>query len=558
MSRPWLSLLVVLILGLRSTADEVVLNPGAHAEPYPTVAVTPDGGQVLTLGRERSIRVWDANTGKPAREIWLPEKSRWNTGMRFGGRIWLSPDGRLAAIPCIVGGRGRVALVPLAGPESGTYRLLDGGMSEAGAEAAAAVAFSPDGRRIAIASPTAIRVLDIQTNTTISSAEFDTGLKVTGLAFSPDGKTLAAALPKLLAKSRGPLLVTWAVDTGKLLREVPLPDEGYPTLRWSPDGRTMTLDCGRIRILGTDGKQKQVIGDLNDHPDAVVFDPSGRLLSAWRKDGRFVVRDELTDKEVSRIESQGIGVAFSADGRRLVTRDECVLAVHDVASGKTVSQFTVCHPRVTEVGWAGDRVLTWGAGRNKEVRSAIDLVKLETVPFDRRAVSRVRNEWGGVRLTHDDTGATATFNGKARRLDYRVDFEFEEIETTTLVGPDAALLVSRSGAAAYDTRTGRRVSSYPGQIRQAAPSPDGRFFVATDLYDPLLRVYRPDRNKPVLTIYAAGNDWIAWTTSGEWTSSPGGAAWAGRRAAVDPGKLPAFEPFPAARRSPEAVRASLK
>ena len=37
-----------------------------------------------------------------------------------------------------------------------------------------------------------------------------------------------------------------------------------------------------------------------------------------------------------------------------------------------------------------------------------------------------------------------------------------------------------------------------------------------------LRVWSPDRDEPLLSLFVAGDDWIAWTPEGYYACSPGG------------------------------------
>ena len=56
---------------------------------------------------------------------------------------------------------------------------------------------------------------------------------ITAVAFSPDGKTLASAALDLQLK-------LWNIATLQQLASIPIHD-GYPTLRFSPDGGTLAI-----------------------------------------------------------------------------------------------------------------------------------------------------------------------------------------------------------------------------------------------------------------------------------------------------------------------------
>src|SRR5690242_18181773 len=48
------------------------VNSGAHAGTVPQVAVTPDERYLVTVGFDRTVRIWDARTGEPRRQYFMP------------------------------------------------------------------------------------------------------------------------------------------------------------------------------------------------------------------------------------------------------------------------------------------------------------------------------------------------------------------------------------------------------------------------------------------------------------------------------------------------------
>src|SRR5262249_54878345 len=112
--------------------------PG-HQERLTSVACTPDGRTVVTAAWDGTVRVWDARTGKEVRRLEAdPDKEERDKRDLLNpasvAHVILSPDGRLVA-----GLRGdEVALLwdVATGKEVRRYK-------------ATAVAFAPDGKRIA-------------------------------------------------------------------------------------------------------------------------------------------------------------------------------------------------------------------------------------------------------------------------------------------------------------------------------------------------------------------------------------------------------------------------
>ena len=76
----------------------------------------------------------------------------------------------------------------------------------------------------------------------------------------------------------------------------------------------------------------------------------------------------------------------------------------------------------------------------------------------------------------------------------------------------------------FDTRSGKQVRGFLGHtgiVWAVAPSPDGRLLLSASK-DQTLRVWDPDRDEPLLSLFFAGDDWIAWTPEGYYAASPGG------------------------------------
>ena len=151
----------------------------------------PDGKRLVTRGT-RPPSLWDAATGQRLREF------RGHTdGVRA---VAVSPDGKRmvtgTSYQPIRAGRGRDRFVMDA-----HLRVWD---LDAGAEVrridgyAECLAYSPDGKRIAVGShswdgrPT-LRLIDAATGAAVRTPALDFRLAPFQVAFSPDGKTLAAA-----------------------------------------------------------------------------------------------------------------------------------------------------------------------------------------------------------------------------------------------------------------------------------------------------------------------------------------------------------------------------
>jgi WD40 repeat protein len=566
----------ILLLALATpawAADDVIVNPGRNPSPGFHALFAPDGKTAVTFGSDRSMRVWELDTAKLLAELWIPDGlGQYSDGRWYSlGSIWISPDGKTIAMQYVEPNpsRYRLVLIPVAGPDRGTYRVMGefpGGLGD--------VVFSPDGKRVATTSGrSSIVVWEVATGKQVCQMKFDPDMAAQGMSFTPDGTRLTVALPMVnFNGDKHSGISTFDATTGKFLGEIPWRREGLiedvNSPRWSPDGKTLAVKRTTMELLNADGTRKKAVAppDPITFPDAGAFDSKGRFLVAWRRNGEYTVRDELAGKEVTRFKQPGEGnwrIQFAADGSRVLLSGDDSLAFHDLTGNAPTTVLPVAERPATTLAWGAGRTLAWGTesvwtGKGR-LGHALDFAQLKTVKFDPKDFTRYRAEWDGAKLTHDGYRATATVNGKEVKLAYEPEFDSDDIKAFTLVGPGHAVLATGPGVYGYDTKTGTQVCSYPSGAWVLSPTADGKLFAATYWSVPLVRVFKPGESEPVLTLYTAGTEWVAWTRDGAWFSSEGGATkFAGTLTKPEPGKLRTFAPLDPKNRDADKVKAALK
>jgi WD40 repeat protein len=195
-----------------------------------------------------------------------------------------------------------------------------------GAERAAALAFRPDGRQLAVAwcqSPecagASIALFDVVTRQAIGSPfEIDEGA-VTDLAFHPVKGTLLAVVSSLTSHR---LVSIDLSGPDPIVEQIYRDSQPITTVVWSSDGRFYAVAVGEGRMhevkLFPDGSGRRC-GDLPDAPVvAMAFAPDARLLAVGSEYGQVLLVDTATCA-VRRLHHQRLGgLAFDFSGRYLV------------------------------------------------------------------------------------------------------------------------------------------------------------------------------------------------------------------------------------------------
>jgi WD40 repeat protein/tRNA A-37 threonylcarbamoyl transferase component Bud32 len=283
--------------------DDLTLRPN---QGITRVAFTPDGARLASTSRDRALKVWDITTGKAVLELRLLEAEV--TGLAF------SPDGgqlacaaadetvqlRHAATGEVVavlrGHTGRVQTVAFrpdgcsvaSGGEDGSVRvwevpsgrltltLMAGGPVHA-------VAFSPDGRRLAAAADGFVRVWDAASGGEILAVG-DQG-PVYALAFALDGQRLATA-------GQDETIRIQDAATGAPILTLPGHAGAVRSLAYGPGGRLASVGEDRaVRLWDSAGRELLALRGHTEALRAVAFSPDGRLLVSAGDDGMIKVWD---------------------------------------------------------------------------------------------------------------------------------------------------------------------------------------------------------------------------------------------------------------------------
>jgi len=305
-----------------------------HEDTVWAVAASPDGRRLLSSSGDRSVRLWDLETGKELRR--LKGHKHWGVFC-----VAFSPDGRRAVSGCTQKDRS-ICLWDLdTGKELRRFKDPWGVRS---------VVFTPDGRTIISGTCNGtLRLWDVETGKELLRLEgHERHSDVVSVAVSPDGR-------RALSGGSDKTIRLWDLEMGKELRRMDVEEGHVESLAISPDG-SRAISGGWD--YSTDGN-----GDV-------------RIVNAVR------LWDLTTGKELRRFEGHRgavYGVAFSPDGRYVVSGSgdfdwgralpvDCTIRFWDVETGKELHSFEGHTAEVTSVAFSPDGKHLVSASRDFTIR----------------------------------------------------------------------------------------------------------------------------------------------------------------------------------------------
>jgi len=514
----------------------LVLDTGGHTAKVPKVLFTPDGRELISVSLDQTIRVWDVATGEAVRVL-RPPIGPGGEGMLYAAA--LAPDGRTLAVAgsgwlkeqrwpiyLIALDTGRIALV-LKGHESAITSL----------------AFSPDGARLASGSGDhTARVWDAATGACERVLEGHTKV-VYGVAFSPDGARLATASLDTTGR-------VWDVATGRAEAVLRGHTKEVRCVSWRPDGQVIATGGfdRTVRLWGPDGTVFRGAEGLDNDVTSLAFSADSRaLLITWGgpsglKRGAAVLDATTMQERVrfARHTNTVLSGVLSPDGMLAATAGGNYDEIHlwKTADAAPVHRLAGRGRSSFSAAWGPDgATVAWG--NTCRIVNSNDLVKwndlgplersfhlatLEFAPPPDASFRRAQPTRGTLALVSTGETTVAVRQDDRTLATLAMSNPYERVICFSLLPGDRAAVGTEFDLYLYDARTGNRLRTFIGHtggVLAVAPSPDGRLLLSAS-NDLTLRVWDPDRDWPLVSLFVAGDEWVAWTPEGYYAASPGG------------------------------------
>ncbi|MBI4676781.1 MAG: caspase family protein [Elusimicrobia bacterium] len=449
-----------------------------HTGPVEAVAFSPDGLRLATGSDDFTARVWELTSGSGGGAVVLENSRVYGDGGKGGNSVEdvaFSPDGRLLAVA--TGGYKTVKLLEAAG--GGHVRTLEGNDISVDA-----VSFCPTGKRLVSGAwNNTARLWEVETGKELMVFK-GRAKGLTSVGVSPDGRVLA------LERDHGETAL-WDLGVGQEARRVKYGDWRGPWA-FSPDGRWLAtealfLEHGAMLwdvASGAEGRKFK----LGAVVSVAAITPDGSKLFAAEYQGAAKTWALESGRELRTFPCDGrswFNVAFTPDGRYMIVPSSTTARMTDLDTGEEARVFRGHGGEVTEVAVSADGTRLATTGMDNRVRV-----------WDLAAGRELWDGWAG-----SSEASVLAFSPDGLRL------------LTQAYGDKVAV---------WDAGTGRELGELKGHsaaVWDAAFLPGGKLAVTASM-DGTARLWDAASFKELGRLISLDQGWVVVTPEGFFDGSP--------------------------------------
>jgi WD40 repeat protein len=485
---------------------------GSHVGPIRDISFSNDGQTLLTGGDKVALWNWETGTQRgilPIKSERVASNPRTNTvavlsgdkvilwdvarqiqladfpAGAAGGSIAFSPDGKRIAIGGInfttidiwnIDERAKIASLTL--PPSPDAPQEGMGYR--------VLTFSPDGGLlIADASYQGVVIWNLDSRSVVGNLKAEVPCYPLSLALSHDGQTVAAG-----CAAHSAMILIWNLTRGTELTRLQA-DGDVDSLAFSPDDQTLASGDAAKHVTLWDARKFTRLDTLEGHTDevnAVAFSPDGAVLASASNSNITIWRMGTRDPIPSvALPAKGTPVAFDPAGRLLAVqsgKDGANTTVVDIERHVQIDSLSGAVP----LGFAADGALLlrrneslglWKIGQGQQIRP-LNIPPTGTPDLANPKIPASLSSDGSLLVTTTGDGTTLELWNIIRNERMATPPIHRDISSVAL-SPDArTVVVAESGGpiAIWDVRRATKIAQFAvetlgGQIVNIALSGDG-------------------------------------------------------------------------------------